>query len=233
MIKYLLAAFLLFPSIAQAQDDANAPIVVELFTSQSCSSCPPADRILGEISQDNDNIIALSCNVTYWNHLHWEDTLSQDSCTKRQRNYTLSLNSRGPYTPQIVINGRYEMVGSREGSVKKAIKNAKTPLKKINLRKDSKNLYIALPAMVKEQYIVTLMAYGDEHTQSIPSGENSGRTVKYTNPVTKIMPLNTWDGTKGTMELANIEIEGDKNIVVVIHQQSPTGPIVAAGKLSL
>jgi len=80
ILSGLLGLFTVTPSLAQE----SGPVVLELFTSQSCSSCPPADRVLESLAKD-ENIIALSCNVTYWNHLHWEDTLSQDFCTARQR----------------------------------------------------------------------------------------------------------------------------------------------------
>ncbi|MEM7617915.1 MAG: DUF1223 domain-containing protein [Pseudomonadota bacterium] len=233
MIHLFLAALLFFIPNAQAQDNSQAPIVVELFTSQSCSSCPPADKVLGKLAKENDNVIALSCHVTYWNHLHWEDTLSQNFCTERQRGYVVSLDSRGPYTPQTVINGRYEMIGSQEGKVRKSIQNIDKPLKNIPLTHDSDSLNIFLPELPKNQYVVTLATYGDKHTQAIPSGENRGQTVEYTNPVTKLIPLDTWDGTKGTMELGSVEFEGEKNLVVLVHERSASGPIIAAGQLSL
>jgi len=235
MIKYFLAALFLFPSIATAQESAKAPIVVELFTSQSCSSCPSADRVLEELADNNNHIIALSCNVTYWNHLHWEDTLSKEFCTQRQRGYVNSLESRGPYTPQTVINGKYEMVGSRKNKVLNAIEKVEEnkELKNIKISLNKNKVVIHLPVLPKSQYVVTVLEHGGRHTQSIPSGENRGRIVNYTNPVQNLEALGTWDGNNSTVNYEIKNLQNAEAIVVLIHDRSPTGPIVAAGKLAL
>jgi len=237
MIKYLLAAFLLlnsFPSPSQAQDSAAAtsPIVLELFTSQSCSSCPPADKILGALEKQNDNVIALSCHVTYWNHLHWKDTLSQDFCTQRQRGYVQALNARSNYTPQIVVNGKTEIVGSREGKIRRVIEQQKHDVQAISIKRVEYDLDINLPQLPKAQYVVSLLTHGDKHTQSIPSGENRGRTIQYTNPVESIIPINTWDGTAKSISYDVTNNANTKGFVVLVQKQSPTGEIVAAGKLA-
>ncbi|MEZ5903288.1 MAG: DUF1223 domain-containing protein [Alphaproteobacteria bacterium] len=219
---------------AKAQDDLS-PVVLELFTSQSCSSCPPADKILGELADENDNIIDLSCNVTYWNHLHWEDTLSKDFCTQRQRQYVQHLRSRGPYTPQIVINGKYEMVGSRESAIKKTIKKdlKDSPIKLITLNLSEQQLDIKLPETPgSDSYAVSLLAHGKRHTQSIPSGENKGRTVNYTNPVERIISLGTWDGTGKTMTYDVSELPPAQGYVVLAQKNSVVGEIIAAGKIN-
>lgn len=235
MMKLFLAALVLFPFSAKAQENTSAPIVLELFTSQSCSSCPPADKILDELADSDENIIALSCNVTYWNHLHWEDTLSQDFCTTRQRNYVNGFGKRSAYTPQLVINGEYEMVGSRGRKINKTIDDIKNSdgLKRISLERDNKNLTINLPTLSKSQYVVTLLHHGARHTQSIPSGENRGRTVNYTNPVQAIEILGTWDGEGNVATYDLNDVVDSKAIVVLVHKGSPTGEIVAAGKLIL
>ena len=103
---------------------SQSPVVVELFTSQSCSSCPPADRNLGKLSE-NPNVIALGFHVTYWNHLHWEDTLSNEFSTKRQRSYAAAFRNGRVYTPQMVVNGEQEFVGSNGSKVNAALKKAK------------------------------------------------------------------------------------------------------------
>ncbi len=233
MIKYLLAAFFFFPSIGQAQESADAPIVLELFTSQSCSSCPPADKILGDLADENKNIIALSCNVTYWNHLHWEDTLSKDFCTQRQRNYVTGFGKRSAYTPQLVINGKYEMVGSQGRKVNDAIKNISAPLKNISITRLGDNFNIELPDLARSQYVITIIENGARHTQTIPSGENRGRTVNYTNPVQAIDTVGTWDGEANNLEYFIKNNNAAKAVVVLVHERSPTGKIVAAGKLAV
>ncbi len=222
---------------AEAVTDAEAPIVLELFTSQSCSSCPPADRLLGELAQENDNIIALSCNVTYWNHLHWKDTLSKKFCTERQRSYVDDLNSRGPYTPQVVVNGRHEMVGSQRSKVTTAINkevraNNVQPIQ-LNLSKNI--LEISLPNLNESEqggdYTLLLLAHGVPHTQSIPSGENSGRTVNYTNPVENIVSLGDWNGEARELQPDISVLPEASGYVVLAQKNGVTGNIVAAGQV--
>jgi hypothetical protein len=234
-MKYFFLSFLgfiLMSNASLAQD--NSPIVLELFTSQSCSSCPPADEILGELAEENDNIIALSCHVTYWNHLHWKDTLSQEFCTERQRSYARSFNSKRVYTPQIVINGQHEMVGSRGRSITKAINKEQGKLKTIDLEIQNKQLIIRLPETPgNDSYALTLLTYGDDHTQNIPSGENRGRTISYTNPVSNIKSLGTWDGTGKTMDIDISDLKNVSGYVVLAQKNGVTGHIFAAGKSSL
>ena len=243
MIKFILPVLLLLGFFAvssltttkntQAMENIDTPIVLEMFTSQSCSSCPPADRLLGQLQSENDNVIALSCNVTYWNHLHWEDTLSRNFCDVRQRDYVRTLRSRGPYTPQIVINGSNTLVGNQEGSIRRGIVLA-DKIKPIKLNRDESNLTITLPETPgDDSYAIELITYGEDHTQDIPSGENRGRKVSYTNPVQNIISLGTWDGTGKTMNYDLSEISSAKNIAVLAHTNGKTGAIIGAGKLKL
>jgi len=219
---------------AQALSEAKTPIVLELFTSQSCSSCPPADKLLGQLAEENENIIALSCHVTYWNHLHWKDTLSKDFCTKRQRQYVQSLNSRGPYTPQIVVNGHREMVGSRGGSVRRAIAaDLKQPsIKPIELGLEGNHLNINLPSIAEAStYQLLLISHGDAHHQSIPSGENRGRTITYTNPVQNIISLGMWDGRPKNLDYDLSNTPKTTGYVVLAQKNGSAGKIVAAAQI--
>ena len=144
MLGFVSLSNLVQTKSIQAMENTDSPVVLEMFTSQSCSSCPPADRVLSQLEAQNDNIIALSCHVTYWNHLHWKDTLSKEFCSTRQRDYVRTLRSRGPYTPQIMINGKHTMVGSQGGKIVRAIENA-APIKSIGLSLDNDQLNIKLP----------------------------------------------------------------------------------------
>ena len=218
---------------AKAVNEAQSPIVLEMFTSQSCSSCPPADKLLGQLAE-NENVIALSCNVTYWNHLHWKDTLSKQFCTDRQRNYVRTLESRGPYTPQIVVNGRQTMVGSSGAKITRAIASeVKTnPVKPIILNLNGTILDITLPETPGEDsYALLLVAHGSKHYQEIPSGENRGRKVTYTNPVEKIISLGTWDGTGKKMDIDISEVQNSEGYVVLAQKNGITGPIIAAAQI--
>ena len=228
--------FLSFSTIkvAGAAEGAQAPIVLELFTSQSCSSCPAADKLMAEIAAEKDNIIALSCNVTYWNHLHWKDTLSKEFCTHRQRQYVQTLNSRGPYTPQMVINGRHAMVGSRNGEIRRAIhEDTKAgAVKPIDLALSGDNLVINLPETPgNDTYALLLLPHGDAHEQAIPSGENKGRNVTYTNPVQHVVSLGTWDGSTKMMDYDISFYKKAEGFVVLAQKNGPTGAVIAAAQI--
>lgn len=218
---------------ADAVTNAKNPVVLEMFTSQSCSSCPPADKILGELAAKNDNIIALSCHVTYWNHLHWKDTLSKEFCTSRQRQYVQSLQSRGPYTPQIVINGNQTTVGNRGGQINRAIAGelAENKITPIDLTLSNDTLAIDLPTIKTGAYTLLLVAHGDEHTQSVPSGENRGRTISYTNPVQEIISLGAWDGSAQRLSQDISALPDAHGYVVLAQKDGATGEIRAAAKI--
>ena len=215
-------------------NQTDNPIVLEMFTSQSCSSCPPADKVLGQLEQENKNVIALSCNVTYWNHLHWEDTLSKEFCSTRQRQYVRTLRSRGPYTPQVVVNGTQTMVGSRGGQIRHAIntETATNPVKLIDLNISDDQLIIKLPEIASDDsFALNLVQYKHSQSQSIPSGENRGRNVHYTNPVEKVISLGSWDGTSKTVDYDISELKNAKGLALLAQKNGVTGDIVAANKI--
>ena len=212
----------------QAMEAIDYPVVVEMFTSQSCSSCPPADRVLGELVK-NDNVIGLSCNVTYWNYLHWEDTLSQGFCDTRQRQYVRALKSRGPYTPQVFINGDFTTVGSKGRTIQNAIENTHK-IKLVQVSLNNKDANISLPDLPKGNYNILLVPYGNDLTQNIPSGENRGRTVHYTNPIVDIINLGKWEGEARDFDYDLSKVADMTGLAVFIHQDHNTGKIIAAGK---
>ena len=216
------------PMQAYAGTDMDAPVVLELFTSQSCSSCPPADKLLGKLAEQ-DNIIALGCHVTYWDHLQWKDTLSRPVCTARQAQYNRTLGRGNSFTPQLIINGRYSMVGSNSFSIGSAFeKTKKEPIGKIGLSTSDDGLHITLPEKLDADNLI-LVTYRDDLTQPIESGENNGRTVSYTNPVDKMMRL-PWDGIH---KIIVIDTPEDAAHIAVLAQKKDSGPIIAAGKLDL
>ena len=229
ILKFLCVPALLTAAalsiLSQSAAAGKELIVVELFTSQSCSSCPPADKLLGQLSK-NEDIIALSCHVTYWNHLHWKDTLSREFCTDRQRLYNASLNRSNSFTPQMVINGNLSAVGSRSNDVNKKLNQAK-PIHKINLSSSSDKLTFELPNIGQNAKLI-LIEYIPLHTQSIPSGENRGRTVTYTNPVNNIREIGAWDGSQ---QIRSIDVKNSASKFAIIAQIGSNGPILAAGKL--
>jgi hypothetical protein len=218
---------------------------VELFTSQSCSSCPPADKVLGELSSI-PNVIALGCHVTYWDQLNWKDTLSLPACTQRQRTYAGQMDLRQVYTPQMVVNGRAEFVGSNRSQALSAVKNAANApnaLKTITLTRAGDALTAQLPQLATDQPRQTLwlMPIGEKHTQAIRSGENGGLTVTYNNPVAALSDAGAWDGKAETRtfrleQSATVQSAAVQNAALqgyaLIAQNPTTGAISAAGMLA-
>src|SRR5277367_5521376 len=123
MKAILLVLALMLSSVAQAGE--TRPVVVELFTSQGCNSCPPADAYLGELAKRPD-VLALSLHVDYWDYIGWRDPFAQHAFTLRQRDYSHALSERYVYTPQMVINGQLQGVGSQRGDIERLITDRKS-----------------------------------------------------------------------------------------------------------
>lgn len=208
----------------------KGPVVVELFTSQSCSSCPAADKVLSELAE-NENVIALGCHVTYWNHLHWEDTLSKPDCTNRQRAYAAHMKSRRVYTPQMVVNGGDAFVGSYRGEAFSSLERAH-PLHAIDLILEGERINISLPVIEIGSYKLMVFGSKKSHTQHVPRGENRGRTLHYHNSVLFMQSAGDWDGKAQDQSLDVGDISNYDHIVV-IAQKDGFGPILAAGRLNL
>lgn len=208
------------------------PVVIELFTSQSCSSCPPADRMLGELA-DKPGVISLAFHVTYWDHLNWKDTLSKQFATDRQHDYSDKAGGRRVYTPQMIVNGTTQFVGSNKDSLEKALREART-ISPVTIQRDRNYLNVSLPTIqnFKGRANVWMFAVQSDITQTIPAGENKGKTVHYSNAVLYEKSLGDWNGMNKIISapVPNI-VEADT--IVVLVQYDDHGPIVAAGKQAL
>lgn len=204
----------------------RAPVVVELFTSQGCSSCPPADAFLEELSKRPD-VIALARPVTYWDRLGWKDTLAREENTSLQRSYaTKGGEGAGVYTPQSIVQGKFGTVGSRRETVTQQIAKARSEVSAaIAVRPgligiDGKGA----PAEVK------LIDVKSSAVVRIGNGENGGRTVRYVNIVVGERTIATWaGGAKSFATSAPRTAGSDKRLVVV--QKAGAGPILAAAWL--
>jgi hypothetical protein len=220
----------LFAQPARAEE---GPVVVELFTSQGCSSCPPADEILGELT-GRDNVIALALHVDYWDYLGWRDSFALPGHTKRQKAYRAALGARAIYTPQILIDGEADVVGSREGEVLNAIRAARAKPKPAKVGFDDMNgRMIARVAPVEEgaaprkPATVWMVTYAEPQTVAIARGENAGRTITYFNAVTSWTRMGEWRG-----EATNYDApmpEGAAGAVVLV-QEGKAGPILGAAE---
>ncbi len=228
VLLYAAASFCPAPSIAAGA----GPVVVELFTSQGCSSCPPADAVLGELAQQED-ILPLSFHVTYWDRLGWPDSFGFKASTRRQETYARSLGLSGLYTPQMVIGGRIDAVGSQRGRVLDAIELLRShpePGPAIAI-KDGR---LELEASALGPCKLWLMAFDRVHDVTIGRGENRGRTIRYQNVVRRIVNLGTWDGRATTLPLPLGQLAAEqRDAVAILVQRQADGAIVAAKRLDL
>ncbi len=222
----LLFSFIL-PVTSFAADDGL--VVVELFTSQSCSSCPAADRALRQIQSERSDVLVLSHHVDYWNHLSWKDTLSRPEATQRQRGYAKALSLRGLYTPQAVVQGQSEAVGSQKAKVERLI-NASDAL--IFSALDTEKGYVALstvnPRHVKGAEVV-FVEYIDHSAVLVERGENAHKSLAYVNSVTNLTSLGHWRA-KEDFTARVPEYDVNKSYALII-QQPNQGKILGAMKL--
>lgn len=218
------------PRQAQAQGQTSAavlrPVLVELFTSQGCSSCPPADEFLDRLARE-PGIVALSRPVTYWDRLGWRDTLAREENTRLQRSYAARYSEEA-YTPQAVVQGRVLLIGGREGAVHRAIDEYRAASDGgPQLRLEGQVLVLdggaARPAEIR------LVALRNRVRVPIGRGENGGRTVDYINVVVDEAPLGTWRG--GPLRLAipsdRLRRPGADRYAVIV-QEADAGPVLAA-----
>ncbi|MEO0717354.1 MAG: DUF1223 domain-containing protein [Pseudomonadota bacterium] len=226
---------------AQADETSNAPLIfVELFTSQGCSSCPPADAVLGELAE-RDDIAAVTLNVDYWDYLGWPDRLAKSEYTARQRAYQTSLGGWTIYTPQLVVQGRSGVVGSDRRRVETALKENAGPAQvEVTLsRIGDENVVDVAPAalggeLAAASATVWAFVYKDQITQPIGAGENDGRTITYHNVAREMTVLGEWTPTSERRFALKTPTDRDGVIVIVQEDRvSDVGPVIGVGKLTL
>jgi len=228
-IRHWIAALLMLASPAVA--DGPGPVVVELYTSQGCSSCPPADAYLHDLAKQ-EGVVALALHVDYWDYIGWKDSFASPAHTARQKAYAHAQGHRMVYTPQMIVDGIYGVAGTKPAAVAEAISKhrAKPNPVKLDLRREDGTLHILATSRGPSpgRMDVTLFRYEPKATVAIKSGENAGRTLSYANIVTSMEPLGTWTGAN-RLRLSH-PVKGDQPLVVLI-QESGHGPITAAAKL--
>ncbi|MDX1781606.1 MAG: DUF1223 domain-containing protein [Thalassovita sp.] len=228
LVTWLTAALIAFSSPVLAGDH---PVVVELFTSQGCSSCPPADAYLASLS-DRDDVIALALHVDYWDYIGWKDKFADPKFTKRQKSYAIAAHRRSVYTPQVIVNGVDHVIGNHPLDVEALIaKHAQTPKPvTIGLNRRGGVLTITARADRNERapLLVHLVRYEPERKVKIRAGENAGREMLYTNIVTEWRRLGNWD-PRQPLEM-QAQVQGSHPIVVILQAPGP-GPIIAAARL--
>lgn len=226
--RLLLASVLFACSAATA---AVAPVVIELFTSQGCSSCPPADALLGELAR-RPNVIALAYHVDYWDELGWKDRFAIPAATQRQRGYVSKLSKSGAFTPQVVVSGDTSLVGSNRAAVMQAVAGDRDALA-VKLSKTRDELIVDLPEQWREPMDVHVASYLSEATTKIGSGENANRTLRHHHIVRSFKRLGVWSGRPQQMKLPVASLPRDATHVAVILQRPRQGAIAGAAKLAL
>ncbi len=210
-------------------------VVVELFTSQGCSSCPPADALLADLAARPD-VLALSLHVDYWDYLGWKDIFAMPAFTRRQVAYGETADARSVYTPQMIVQGTERLVGSHRKEVLGAIAEAAASprVAQVSLSRTEDGLQVRV-APVHAASPGGVLWYVTFHTPDpvlIKSGENAGREVRYVNVARSWMKLGRWDGRSETVYAApDLAGAGADSGVAVILQAGRYGPVLAAAKL--
>lgn len=232
MTKLLLAlaavAVFALSDRAVAQEQV---VVVELYTSQGCSSCPPADELFEKLAERRD-VVALALHVDYWDYIGWKDSFAKPQFTARQKAYAIAAGHRTLYTPQMVVQGEDHVVGYRPMEVTELIRQhldrqAKATVK-LSLQGRVLTVSVDAPAGPIGPVVVQLVRFRPSQTVAIHRGENAGKTILYANVVTEWSRLADWDGSAPATLSA--PVEGDASVAVIL-QVPNHGPILAAAAI--
>ncbi|MDF1729551.1 MAG: DUF1223 domain-containing protein [Sulfitobacter sp.] len=227
-LSALFAALLSLATPAWAEDH---PVVVELFTSQGCSSCPSADALLHELA-DREDIIALALHVDYWDYIGWKDPFGAKAHSARQRSYAAAGQRHMIFTPEMIVQGQTDIVGTKPMKVMQAVAAHAAQVPPVKLTLDRKGDELRISAEAESAFAgpvnVHLLRYSPLERTEIKRGENAGKTLDYANVVEGWQVLGQWDG-KAPLRMQT-DITGDKPVVVIL-QSAETGPILAAARL--
>ena len=221
---------------------ADPRAVVELFTSQGCSSCPPADKIIGELAKDPD-VIAMSMPIDYWDYLGWKDTLADARFSARQRAYSKARGDRDVYTPQVIINGSTQVIGSDRTSVENAINETRkndVMSVPVTLSLSGKQINVSVAASKAPTVAhgeVWLCSISKAVPISIGRGENRGMEITYHNLVRNLLKVGDWNGSpeSWTVPIENVLREGVDGAVVFVQdgRSDRPGPMFGAAYTAL
>ena len=223
---------------------AEPRAVVELFTSQGCSSCPPADKVIGDLAKD-PSVIALSMPIDYWDYLGWKDTLADARFSARQQAYSRVRGDRGVYTPQVIVNGAANLIGSDREGIEDAIGETRKAdgvmSVPVSLALAGKQITVSVAASNRAPTAmhgeVWICSISKEVSIAIGRGENRGREITYHNVVRNLLKVGDWNGSAGswTVPLENISHEGIDAAAVFVQDGSRDrpGPMLGAAYTSL
>ena len=212
--------------VASAQEN---PVVVELYTSQGCSSCPPADEMLRDLA-GRDGVIALALHVDYWDYIGWADSFADPAYTARQQRYGVAAGLRPIYTTQFIIGGQDHVVGAKAMDVADAIRTqaARPSGVTLQISRNGDLLQIAGQARTRAPMVVQVVRYTPQESVTIERGENAGHRFVYANIVNDWRAVGEWDGGEPLDMQANVA--GTAPIVVIVQERGP-GRILAAAEL--
>jgi hypothetical protein len=230
---YAIAIVCTSASITGASADPRA--VIELFTSQGCSSCPPADKLLGQLAAD-PSLVAMSLPIDYWDYLGWKDTLADPRNTARQRAYSHARGDREVYTPQVVVNGSLHALGSDHDAIETAIalsrKGGRTLALPVAVTVADGQIRVTVPdGEVRPAADVWLCGLVHAVTVAIGRGENRGKVITYHNVARRWVKLGTWAG-KGevfTVPVRDLDSEGVDEAAVMIQAGTVDKPSMMLG----
>lgn len=231
-MRFLPATCLALASLSPQPSlgEAKLPVVVELFTSQGCSSCPPADAMLRDLAR-MDGVIALSLHVDYWDYIGWPDSFASPAHSSRQEAYARDAGERMVYTPQVIVGGQDRLIGGDAVAVMERINahaDLRTPVA-LSLDFERGRLRVEAPALTLQRpLLVQVVRYIPEDEVVITGGENAGLTVAYGNIVTSWETVGAWTGEEG-LDL-DLPLEGTEPVAVILQEAGP-GAVRAAATL--
>lgn len=244
------ALLMLFPFVggARAGDAPTEPVtqVLELFTSQGCSSCPPADRLLTKLAKE-PGVLALGYHVDYWDYIGWRDIFGSPENTERQRAYAQAFATTTIYTPQMVVNGRKGVVGSHEAKIRKLMRatalpqGGGTPKVAVSVEGDRVHITADVGRLDPDSPapVLMLVTFGDEATTTIERGENNGHTIVNTRPVRgwRLLGMAAGEPMDIDLPLASLLKRGEPSgggcavILQAVTADGMPGPILAAAQM--
>lgn len=238
----LLLSFCVSAIAAKPSPANKGFVVVELFTSEGCSSCPPADELVAKVQKQYQDqpVYILAFHVDYWNRLGWKDAFSSADYSQRQEAYAKLLHIPSVYTPQIVINGQREFVGSQEGSLRNAIvsslaKQSSAQINLITIKNTGSGIHVnyGLSGATKYSEVVLALVQKSAQTQ-VKAGENSGHTLQHVQIVRQVQRVSAGLNTNGSGVLSLPRGANPQNFeVIALLQDTATGEITAAARQTL
>ncbi len=223
----LIAASLLAAGAAEAEDDQ--PVIVELFTSQGCSSCPPADALLAKLAE-KPGVLPLALHVDYWDYIGWPDDFAEPAFTERQKAYARAAGERTIYTPQMIVGGADRVIGSRAMEVADLVQAHSVAANPVDIevtRSGGSVRIVARPdGPLGGPLLVQLVTFEPHKRVAIEAGENAGSVIDYANVVQDWKIVGEWDGA-GTWER---ELEAEGPAAIIVQMEGP-GPILGAARI--